>query len=497
MTQSNHIIHRQVIDLKVSDKEEGLRWQKEFSSYYKDTVLPAFEKACDELCAENELIRINKIEIDIDKITSSSLRRGVTQGLVKKFKEEILKVASESLTLVNKTSSSNHQTFPEGVSSISRSSTSLYDTIIYFLEFGVLPWWSSTLDFDVSKGIEQLYRELHDQSLSRFTKRLNSLLVNKQSHRRIVDVCPTTLLIQIFDPNNEYDLQGLIKDFQKLDDRINLKREFFNGVINNCVIRSSNSSVLIDIEGVVISVIKKLGYTFSEVHKFQNMLVEKTGANSSLVKVFNEFIDDNVRVSNKIAINQLVGRNSGVKISEEYEGNYLSIKFNLQEDESIELANAGSVLLWTYLPMFFSELKLMKKGEFNDRSSQERAVQLLHFLVNGEIEAEEHQWVIFKLLCGLNPSEFVSTEFEPTEEESIECNNLLQSVIRNWPVLKNTSPSGLQKSFLRRPGLLKKDVNGWMVHIERIAIDILLDRLNWPISVIRLPWNENVIHVKW
>ncbi len=167
------------------------------------------------------------------------------------------------------------------------------------------------------------------------------------------------------------------------------------------------------------------------------------------------------------------------------------------EGESLEIDNAGVVLLWPYLEMFFKALGLVEDHAFINIEGQARAVQLLHYLVNGNENAEEYHWPLLKLLCGTQIPDFVSARFELTTGEKEESEHLLKAVVRNWKALKNTSPAALQSSFLRRSGLLMHDHNGWIVYIERISIDVLLDKLTWPVSVIKLPWNDYTIHVKW
>lgn len=529
MAAGNHIIHRQVIDIRVSDKVEAQRWQKEFSAYYKNAVLPALEKACDELCLDSDHIRINKLELDIGKVSRGGLKPGLTQELVKKFKEEILKVASEKLYLVNKTKVRTQQMLPEGVSAISGKTASLYDTVIYYLEYGLLPWWSSARGFSIHKSIDQLLGEYKGSPPgSKFFEKLRTLLTRKHSQLRVIDVCTELQLIHCFDPKGKYSLQKLFNDLRKMDNRKTVKYTFFRKVLAYSVFHASGQEFKIDLGKVVWSILQNLGYPVDEPMAMRLKIKKKTSADSHLKQVYEQCLKEKAtshvskpdsqegtkgHKATDILQNEIEQEGSGLKHrlphnhikTGEGDGadtlnhgrNRTIIPFSLHADETIEIANAGVVILWSYLPMFFRELKLVEGREFVDEASQKKAVQLLHYLVNGEAEAEEHQWLLFKLLCGMELTDFVPTTFEPDESEKKECDNLLRSVIRNWSVLKNTSPAGLQSSFLRRPGLLKQDHNGWIVHVERIAIDVLLNKLTWPISVIRLLWNKNVIHVKW
>ncbi|MEX2566038.1 MAG: contractile injection system tape measure protein [Cyclobacteriaceae bacterium] len=529
MASVNHIIHKQLIDIKVSDKAEAQRWQDEFSSYFKCAVLQALERACDELCPENEYIRINKLEIDLGMVRKGKLRPELAQRLIMKFKQEILKVASDRLSLIDPTQTSKKEGVPEGVSAISGKSASLYDTVMYYLEYGMLPWWTSANGFNTRKSINELIGDKAEKFPEKhFLNKVRTLLTRKHCQLRVIEVFTANELNLILDPEARHSLLKLYNDFKKIDSRKSLKFIFFKNVLAHATLAPSGFD-LIDMRKTMLDTLQELG--FADRLTLLSILKKKAGPECPLVHLIGKYLKEDQ--STNAAQSELIDRKSG-KLSGKEEDDIEGVdqfgmslfnektsletssndqvgaykkhqdfdqdrtpEFSLQPDDTMEIASAGTVLLWPYLQMFFKELKLVEKGGFLDKACQEKAVQLLHYLVNGDAETEEYQWILFKLLCGMEPVEFVPTVFELGESEKKECGNLLRSVIRNWAVLKNTSPAGLQSSFLQRPGLLKQDQNGWIVHIERIAIDVLLDRLSWPISVIRLPWNKNAIYVRW
>jgi hypothetical protein len=52
---------------------------------------------------------------------------------------------------------------------------------------------------------------------------------------------------------------------------------------------------------------------------------------------------------------------------------------------------------------------------------------------------------------------------------------------------------------LQRDGLLFNgdDFTPWKITIERKGQDLLLDRLPWSYSIIKLPWIKGMINVEW
>ena len=167
------------------------------------------------------------------------------------------------------------------------------------------------------------------------------------------------------------------------------------------------------------------------------------------------------------------------------------------EDNSYKADNAGLVLLYPYLQMFFTELKLVKGEAFINKAAQIKAVQVLQYLSAGSLKTPEHLLALNKVICGIDMAMPVSARLRLTKEQKQGCDVLLNAVIANWPPLKNTSVEGFRQSFVQRSGSLKKDDKDWILHIERKGIDILLEQLPWSFSIMKLPWNEYLIHVQW
>ena len=78
-----------------------------------------------------------------------------------------------------------------------------------------------------------------------------------------------------------------------------------------------------------------------------------------------------------------------------------------------------------------------------------------------------------------------------------EADEMLQSLIEYWSVLKNTSVDGLRESFLKRSGKLSLKNKQWLLQIEQRSYDMLLQQLPWSISMIKLPWMANLLVTEW
>jgi hypothetical protein len=72
---------------------------------------------------------------------------------------------------------------------------------------------------------------------------------------------------------------------------------------------------------------------------------------------------------------------------------------------------------------------------------------------------------------------------------------VLLSCIQHWDAIKRTSIDGLRENFLHRDGVLKRDEFGWSLYIEEKTIDLMLDKLPWNLSIIKLNWMDEMLTV--
>jgi len=200
------------------------------------------------------------------------------------------------------------------------------------------------------------------------------------------------------------------------------------------------------------------------------------------------------------------GKNKGEK------GNDIETVSNMNEEEQykklgeetphqfnhpIFIQNAGVIIIAPYLSMLFERCGLLKNGDFIDLDSKRRAVHLIEYAVTGEENREEHQLVINKVLCGLPVTWPIERFMELTKEEKETVDSMLGAVMQQWSALERTSIDGLRTTFLQRDGKLEEEEGQFYLKVEQKAFDMLLDRIPWNISMIKLSWMEKMIVVEW
>ncbi|MGB1216301.1 MAG: contractile injection system tape measure protein, partial [Saprospiraceae bacterium] len=173
--------------------------------------------------------------------------------------------------------------------------------------------------------------------------------------------------------------------------------------------------------------------------------------------------------------------------------------YNTLVQEGLFVQNVGLVLLWPFFTRFFRLTGVLEKGtkQFQSKEQSIKAIFLLEYLATKRTEAEEHELILNKILCGVPLTESVPLSYELTEEEKNIANSLLGAVVAQWKALKSTSPDGLRGAFLFREGRIMREGSNYRVTVERKTLDILINKMPWSFAMIKLPWLNDLIFVEW
>ena len=166
-------------------------------------------------------------------------------------------------------------------------------------------------------------------------------------------------------------------------------------------------------------------------------------------------------------------------------------------NDELHVHNAGLVVLWPFLTTFFERLGLTENACFKDEAATQRAVGLLQVLAAADPSPPETLLPLNKVLCGMAPEAVFDIGPPLTPTEVAECDALLAAVIAQVPILGAMSVAGFRGSFLLRPGQLGGRDGHWLLRVERMTHDIVLDRFPWGVQFVKLPWMETVMQVEW
>ncbi len=159
--------------------------------------------------------------------------------------------------------------------------------------------------------------------------------------------------------------------------------------------------------------------------------------------------------------------------------------------------NAGLILFWPFLQRFLQHQGLVDDKEFVSPVAQEQAVRLLQSMVMPGIAWNEAALTLPKLLCGLPPDALVDPFVPLTSAQEEADSVLIEVILAHWSMAGNMTADGFRQAWLQRNGTLRIRDDHWLLRVETLGHDILLEGLPWDIAYIQLPWMPHVMYVDW
>lgn len=470
-----HIIRQQYVHVALNGTEaEGLALQRRLPDLCRQALTPAIDRGLERCAPSDGHVYVERLEIDAGTLTLERLESDLPES-VERAIEQVLR---EQLP--------QGGCSPTGVSGNIRHMTtqrSVYEAFLYFLTAGTLPW---SFRLPAGKSLEQVILSCWQEvskpgvslpsTLNEVRRLLDIPIVRERLIRQFSLVFLETLLSRLSSEaaaimagvlevlrDAEVSLAGL-KNFERC-----VWERMFSNIAAGRV--SSPSSLVGEAwRSVLVSEDQQAGLERVLEHHWPGAM-NKAPTNG---------MTDTHPTPSRLPASQRTPLDRGE---------------HPEAREGIYLDNAGLVLLHPFLPQLFSSLRIA----VDDRLVRpERALCLLHYLATGQTVAPEYALVLPKILCHVPFDWPVESDVELTTAEQEEAVALLESVIRHWEALRNTSPDGLRGTFLMRPGkVVVREDGDWVLQVEANTADILLDQLPWGISMIKLPWMRTMLWVEW
>jgi hypothetical protein len=508
---NQHIIHR--INLEVNTGREHLAYslRANLDNFLNDDLLPKVEILLDRSGESGEIRRFDSINIEIDMNESDSLG-DVSNEIIRSLQEKIEAANLEpdefpdelyreiSSGLMDRDSLQQYRHIEKQFIQKARQvnpETNHSDVFIHFLEAGQIPWYGSPLALkEFIASIEMLSESFPDYLL----KRLNEVFsINQQAlHRFILQMNQPTLekFILQLGALHHFDIPRKLVSFNQYS--LSLAR-FIEQIV---IIKFVNPAYKLSAE-----VLKQIS---SKIHSEKQTQTSHTKIMRQIGDLFDligleaeEPFSQGVTASQLLfqfvfpSTKQVPPDQTELKPSTAIPGENIQQKPKTETYKEIYIQNAGLILTHPFLWNFLTNMECTdrKKQLLPDKTS--RAIHLLHYLATGEEHEPEFNLTFEKFLCGIPLEMPVDRAINLSVEEKEECNTLLHTIIGYWPALKKTSPDGLRQLFFQRNGKLDLQKFPPKLYVERKAQDILLERLEWNISIVKLPWMNELLFVEW
>lgn len=449
MHNQRHIIEKQTLHIRYHEGIGAGKLQKMLSDWLNNSLQPAMEALFNELNRSGYKLRMDQLEINAGDILGNNWQQQLTE-----------KVCSE---LRNKIRSSPVAPLELAVQTTVYSDVEKYELVRYYVKHGQLPWYADGVATNALFGW------------------MNSAIGDGFFTRD--DNCS-------FLTNNADALQRLL-----LQARPNAIETWFTNWNRSLTrewmeVLSPVAKDLFDKDRWAYAVLFERLAGLHPDPLWQKMLKEKWNANDALSVVYdktNELLQDKLSLGDwkkEIVANQPKLEEKPVAQNDNSEGVFY-------------IQNAGLVILHPFLPAFFTNLSLLKDGEWINEDAHNKAVLILQYLATASLETAEYELPLCKLLCGWSITKPLDTTLSLNYKEKKECRLMLQQLIDHWSILKKTSIEGLQQNFLRRSGKLSEKGDSCLLQVEQQTIDILLDHLPWTISVAKSSLMHKVLYTEW
>ena len=492
-----HLIERQVLDLRFGDPSSAAGSEREVRDAFFNVGVPALQGVLDDIAPDDEVVRLNKVVIDLGHLGSGSLDTELRDSLSRFALEQLTSLIEarrasgpDEAACKPSRGGGDHtlDRLENPRSDVSRAAACDADDdelsfggvseVVQFAErflaHGDAPWWSAVR-----------YRG-DPESAARIGSLICDAYVSTPSFRRTMLTFlrenPHRLMLRLL---GEAWLRPLVLHLRAVASTISESdwRRYaavVNGLPQEVQIEGRASADRIGaaradlIAGIIVSASSTDPTATYRDSEHRAVLLEKADSAGPAVDA------DMSGATNR--------NGDSSRPVQDVDTHAIG--------DSVFVDDAGLVLLLPFIPMLFNQLNLLEEDRFRSDLCRSKAIRLLEFVAWGTTKRAEFVLRFQKLLCAQAAGQPLQG-VELQQQETDEADSVLDAVCKHWTPLQNTSRDGLRNTFLQRRGLIKAHDDGGIVIVERQTVDVLLSKIPWSYSVVRLPWMDAPLTVQW
>lgn len=163
--------------------------------------------------------------------------------------------------------------------------------------------------------------------------------------------------------------------------------------------------------------------------------------------------------------------------------------------KGMAVENAGLILLNPFFKHLFNNCGLL--DEEQKITDPTLAVHTLHYVATSQECAADYALLFEKYLIGLPMGMPIDRERPLSEHIKKEVGLMFEALKQNWTIMSGSSNALIQNEYLKRNGKLFIDSDTHRLVVKREAIDLLIDKIPWTISMVRFPWKKEMLYTDW
>ncbi len=529
---SKHKIHSLILDMSLPTQAMAIAVHNRLSLLAESVIPELLKSAIASYDRPNTVIRIDRLELDLGDIALESLESDLQEKLREELTERLTQILRSPLQ-----SSESMAQYPY--------SFTLLEQFKHFLLTGTLPWNGER---DTFRDLERLVLILLEEEREALAHLLQQVVVILTAQQRLIFNISVATLNQLLVEYGGVAVSGiddlqlaiawLVQQFKQLGVEPHEKLFRFGTLLRCLFDPSITTSDLLFEQWLKGELKAELFASPQQFLAFQQQLAQalpqaswvaqrpswgnlllqhleaiavQVSDGSMLLGRFNlspssdslpmsQTTTDTTQGANGLPVEDASTEIVSVTGSPEQLSSVSASSPLLQESPETAwwfIENSGLVLLYPYFKRYLETLNLLHNNQFISSHHQLQAIYALEVLVRGQNSYREYDLVLNKVLCGLPLSTPLDLELPINPAIAVEAEQLLQSAIHNWAIIKNTSVEGFRRSFLMRDGKLIWRQTSWTLILDRKGYDVLLEYLPYPIYVVKLPWINCPIYVEW
>jgi len=503
---NQHIVDKVFVEIGTSSEEEAVRIKNNVSTFLCEKLFPELELTLNKLGAEGQIYRFDKVDLSISVDSWNNAFELNSQ--IKKQLIEKINVVAPGFEFGNRIANQASVKIVNGEQTEVSSTENLQNIFFYFLEHAHLPWygrkeqiqefisskkWDDTFLTSLGKllseneaALDRLVLQFSTMHVLNFISAFGNVKFQpeKDGHKKIEKLRERIR-------NQLLKLLIHISVFDNTKDKLKEYKELVIARISEGTFQNHSAERILDEHENWIK-------QFIAKKTFEKYFVFAKDRRDAVLKLIGQQLQTYPQkrgfTQNKRSDveNKLTVISHGNVLKTEKEPLFFDTDFN-----GMAVQNAGQVLFYPFIPALFKHFKWFDQEDKINSEFLQVAIQTLHYCATGKEYFFEGDLILEKYMCGLPLSLAVPAESRLTQEIKNEVDAMLKQLIGYCPELKNTSPDGLRELFIKRDGKLIQKDNGYKLIVERKAQDVLLENLQWNISVVKMPWSKSMLFVEW